>query len=699
MLLPLLLATTAALAGDASITHDATSGTWSLKAGGTQLTLALDGTRDFSVTSLVTSSGVKWALSPIADSTVTIGGQVLALGNRAAGFVLDDVAVQSDGNRLRLDATFTLASRDLRIVRHYAIVSGSAAFEAWTTYQPIGKSTQLANLNALQLTVPNGPLRWLTGLKGDAADVESQGVFTLQQTTIGASGHFSIGATGRSSESAVPWVAIDGVHDEFFAALMWSGAWTIAADRSAGNVALTAGLAPMTTTLTTSVDGPHVVFGVVPGGMPQATATLRTYVLDGIRAGRPLRPQVTYNTWFAYGTEIDEASMLDEIDHAADLGAELFVVDAGWYAGTGATGPSDFDAGLGSWQADTVRFPNGLRALRDHAHDRGLRFGLWVEPERVNLALLGDPGASEEWLATAGGDYGSDHSALICLSVTAARKWILGWLTPLLDEVQPDYLKWDNNLWINCDRAGHEHGASDGNFAQVNGLYDLLQTVRDRYPDLIVENVSGGGNRLDLSMLRYSDVAWMDDRTAPSVNVRRNVEGLSAVFPPAYLLSFVTDHATEPLRAAPDLALYVRSRMTGVLGLCFRSALFSQSDAAAIAREVSIYKTLRDTLQAAAGSLLTRQAEPDNGPPWDVLQSTAEGSTQALISAFQSDEGTSKITVRPQGLAPDGVYEVESVDQGVLGTAKGSDLMTDGIDIVQSPHSAAHILIIRQRQQ
>ena len=85
----------------------------------------------------------------------------------------------------------------------------------------------------------------------------------------------------------------------------------------------------------------------------------------------------------------------------------------------------------------------------------------------------------------------------------------------------------------------------------------------DSYPDMLIENVSGGGNRLDLGMLRYTDVAWMDDRTAPSVHVRHNVEGLSAVFPPAYLLSFLTDHEGEPLHDSPDISLYVRSRMAG----------------------------------------------------------------------------------------------------------------------------------------
>src|SRR5580765_1782560 len=171
MFLSLLLATTAALAGDASITHDTGNGTWSLAAGGAQLTLALDASRDFSVTSLSTSSGVAWISSPIGDSTITIGGQVLAVGNRAAGFVLDDVSVQSDGNRLRLDATFTLASRGIRFIRHYAVVSGSPAFEAWTSFSPTGKSAQISDINILQMIIPNGMIRSLTGLKGDAADV------------------------------------------------------------------------------------------------------------------------------------------------------------------------------------------------------------------------------------------------------------------------------------------------------------------------------------------------------------------------------------------------------------------------------------------------------------------------------------------------------------------------------------------------
>jgi hypothetical protein len=176
--------------------------------------------------------------------------------------------------------------------------------------------------------------------------------------------------------------------------------------------------------------------------------------------------------------------------------------------------------------------------------------------------------------------------------------------------------------------------------------------------------------------------------------VRHNLEGLSAVFPPGYLLSFVTDDDTEPIHDAPDMSLYMRSRMPGVLGLCFRSADFSEGDAATVSHEIAIYKAIRDTLGAATAALLTAQAQEDNGPPWDVLQATAAASGQAVVCAYQSDDSVDTINVKPIDLDSGTTYAVQSVDTGLLGVATGADLMANGVDIVQSPNTAAHILII-----
>src|SRR5262249_16917229 len=162
--------------------------------------------------------------------------------------------------------------------------------------------------------------------------------------------------------------------------------------------------------------------------------------------------------WYARGVRVDEESVRGDMLRAAALGTELFVLDAGWYVGADAGGMFDFDTGLGTWRIDPARFPNGLRPLRDYAPELGLKFGLWVEPEGVNLDAVDRPGlADESWLAKAGGSYGSEQTALVCLGTAAARRWLLAQLTALIDDVQPDYLKWDNNLWVNCNRSGHDH--------------------------------------------------------------------------------------------------------------------------------------------------------------------------------------------------------------------------------------------------
>jgi len=681
--------------GDASVVRDSGAGTWTLGAGGATLTLALDASRDFQVLSIVSPSGRSWLLDGTSGTGLTLNGSFMAFGNAAAGFLYEDVTTSNDGHVLRLDAVYRFRSADLRVVRHFAVVSGSPTFETWTTFQSLGSPLSLSNLNAFQFSVPAGTIHWLNGLQGDNADTVHDTAFTLEQQDLSVGKTLVLGAQGRSSEQSVPWFAIDGIQDEFYAGLMWSGAWSLTIERSNAGLSLSFGLAAMTTTLTgATVDGPHAVFGVVEGRLPQASSALRIYVVEGIREGRAFSPFVTYNTWFAHGTSIDENSMRAEMAGAAAIGTELFVIDAGWYAGAGAAGPFDFDSGLGSWQVDSSRFPNGLKPLSDYAHALGMKFGIWVEPERVNLATVGAPGADESWLATRGGDYGSDDAAQICLATAAGRQWVLDQLTALIDAVQPDYVKWDNNMWINCDRPGHGHGSTDGNFAHVTGLYQVLAALRERYPDLLIENVSGGGNRLDFGMVRYTDVAWMDDRTAPSVHVRHNLEGLATAFPPAYLLSFVTNQQGEPLHDAPDLSLYFRSRMGGALGLCFLTSDLSRDDAALISREIGIYKTVRATLSVAAGALLTSQAAIDNGPVWDVLQATAPAGHAIVVYAYQSDDGAKTVNVRPITLQPDATYAVESVDSGALGTAMGSDLMANGIDIVQSPNTAAHVLTL-----
>jgi alpha-galactosidase len=681
-------------AGSASISNDVESRSWTIGSFGTSLTLLIDPARDFQILSLVSPSKEPRTVSSLPDTQLSVGGRTAPFGSRNAGFVLQNVGTSVSGATVRLDVTYDLSSPRLRVTRHYAATSGSPTFEVWTSFTPLGSSVQLSDLNGFKLTIPNGTMHWVNGLQGDDASTPRDGAFTRQNRMLGTGERLSLGASGRSSEQTVPWFAVDSGADVFYAGLLWSGAWSLTAERGSAGLDLTLGLPSMSTAVTTTVEGPHAFFGVTRGDLTDATAALRTFIIRGLRGGRPFEGLVTYNPWFAYGAAIDEASMRGEIDGAAALGAELFVLDAGWYSGAGRNGVGDFTSGLGTWQVDRGRFPSGLRALRDYAHDRGMKFGIWVEPERVAQSTIGAAGlAQDTWLAKRDGKYGSVESAQICLGAGAPRQWLLDRLTALIDSVQPDYLKWDNNHWINCDRSGHVHAGSDGNFAHVTGLYQVLSTLRERYPELLIENVSGGGNRMDLGMMRYTDVGWMDDRTTPATKVRHNIQGLSLLFPPGYLLAFAMDDHQERLRESPDVSLVLRSRMSAILGLCFRTGEFSEDDAASIRREIATYKELRTTLSTGAGTLLSGQAAAGTGPAWDVFQNAPTGDGPIVVWAVQADAAVGETIVRPVGLRAKSQYEVRSIDAGLLGIASGAELMTHGVAVVASPLTAAHVLV------
>src|SRR5262249_43975568 len=158
---------------------------------------------------------------------------------------------------------------------------------------------------------------------------------------------------------------------------------------------------------------------------------------------------------------------------------------------------------------------DGLGSLSAHAHDLGMRFGVWVEPERVDLDTVGRPGlVLERFLAQRDGRYDpavpnrESSSAQICFADPDARAWITQKLADFIDAISPDYLKWDNNFWVNCNRAGHGHGTDDGNFAHMRGVQMVRDNLRARYPDLTIEECAEGGHRLSLGTLATSDVAW-----------------------------------------------------------------------------------------------------------------------------------------------------------------------------------------------
>lgn len=667
-------------------------GTWTIGNGRLALMIGLDGEGGYRVSALYTPQHV-WPLGDQPDAVVSIADRTVPIGGTEHGWQLVDVTAGADGGSVTLSVRLENRRERLNATRMYRVSPGMPVVETWTQLSnpPDGVPLELRNLNAWQLSLPGREVNWLTGL---TTPDHAGGSFTLQRMNVTPGARAELGGLRRSSETAVPWFSISQDGAQFFGGLMWSGAWSLLLDGVDTGTRATLGLRDMSTSLEPGkqIETPHGFFGATSHGMP-LSAVLRGFI-DRLRNGRPFTPLVTYNTWFVDTTNVDQPRVFEEMEQASQLGAELFVLDAGWHQGAGASG--DFVSGWGSWQWDPVRFPNGLRVLSDRAHALGMKFGLWVEPERVALATVWGPGlAIEPWLAIGEGRYdpsvpaSQEMSGQICLAREDAWKWVFENLVRLIDAARPDYLKWDNNLWVNCERSGHGHGAREGNFAHVQALYKLLAALRERYPDLLIENCSGGGNRLDFGMLRYADAHWMDDRSSPAVRVRHNAEGLSTLFPPASLLSFVMSSPDEQM-PVPDMPLSFRSRMTGVLGWSFNTQGLTEGQKNEVASEIALYKGIRGVQQASHAALLTDQAASVGGPAWDAVQ-TVSDQGDAVILAFQNDERVESLVVRPVGLQQAAVYEIRSSDLGVTGYRTGGELMTDGLAIQRTARSAAQV--------
>lgn len=650
------------------------------------------------------TGGHEWSQSNSADGYITVANQRFNLGSTATPLVNASTSEWWGG--VRLDLHYTIPSQQLDITRTYACYPASTVIEVWTTYHAgNGRTVTLSDLNNYTLSVSSGTAQWVSGT---STPDESGGPLTRQWGELKEGQLFEIGSDTRSSETAVPWYGITlDDSTEFFGAMLWSGSWRTDLVRHGGTIDVRVGLPVFPTTLqrNATLETPHAIFGFTTTEMPSVSMSMRGFIDHALRHGRPYSSYVSYNTWYSYGTFIDEASLLAEMDLASSLGIEQFVVDAGWWPTLDGDTPGDFMLGWGSYQVDMDRFPDGLSSLSDHAHQLGMRFGLWVEPERVDRATLNQDGAaSDGFLAMQDGRYdpsapnSESRSAQVCFVLPQARDWVTQRLVALIDAIHPDYLKWDNNFWVNCNRPSHNH-TGDANFFHMRGVDMVRDDLRSRYPDMAIEDCASGANRLSLDMLAYSDETWVSDRTAPTARVRHNLEGLLDIFPSSYLLSFALSTEQEPMEdgTAADLPNLMRSRMLGAMGMSMFAGSMSDGTRAQVANQISLYKYIRPILMNARSMLLSAQELDYPDTPWsgwDVVEHLSPTTGDAIVMAFDTPDAPSSTLVQPKGLRMDIDYRVESADYGDLGTVHGSDLMSQGIQINQSDLTHSHVIIL-----
>ena len=592
-------------------------------------------------------------------------------------------------------AGFLVVTVNVRCYRGLSVV------EQWLEIEPerSGLCADVVPLR-LDLEVP-GPatLHTVSGVQqqgGWQADIGEYRSFRLETSLLGTERRES---GLRSTWQETPWLAVSGAGGPggFFAGLLYSGQWHLSAESDASNTGVVAEVAPagLAVALPAGVrwESPVVFAGAYAGDLDSAAAAQHDYHRAVLSPVLPDDfPWVQANTWFSYLCDFDQDVLAREVAIAQELGVEIFYVDAGWWVGN-PRHADNFASGLGNWRENRDKFPDGLRAFADLVRSHGMRFGIWVEPERVDLRTATTGTWKADWLVRQEGAYcgpewpRDTETAWLCFGHPECQAWAEAWIGDLVESLDVAWLKWDSNFWAVCTAPDHGHGAGDGEAAQLAGVHRVMDALRGRFPDLIIENCAGGGTRMDFEMARHTHVAWVNDASQPAHRVSFHLEGASYLFPPAVLNSWVAESNHENLKGRdlpqPVLTAIVRSRMMGALGFSCRTVEWSTETRQVVTAAIAEYKSFRHLLKDGYVSHLLPQAtlvSPKLKTPavWEAIQFRSRDAAEAVVLAFRNMSSAETIVLRPRGLDPDATYDVTG-DDGETWRMAGAELASDGL--------------------
>ncbi|MEU9340021.1 alpha-galactosidase [Streptomyces sp. NPDC048278] len=576
----------------------------------------------------------------------------------------------------------------LRTVLCYETVPGTDVILRWAEFTATTE-LRLERLDSAAVTVPVRGAARLTYLSGQWSQ-------EFQHTRLDlARGTFTIGSTqGAPGHAYAPWLAVQDGDAVYGVALEWPGNWHITAEAEPGGaVRVRAGRVPhegaVHLAAGETLATPRLACAFSPDGLDGLSRVWHRYErrLAGDRLHRPRK--VLYNSWEATGFDVEAAGQLELAKTAADIGAELFVVDDGWF-----TGRADDTGGLGDWYPDPAAFPQGFGRFVEEVRALGLDFGLWVEPEAVS------PGSRlhaehPEWVYRIDGRPARlvRNQLLLDLGRTDVQDFVIGTLDRLLGDYGIGYLKWDMN------RPPTERGRpgagpaerTDLDAEHVAGYLQVLDHLRAHHPDVTVEGCAGGGGRVEHATLARTDVVWPSDNTAPMDRLRIQ-HGFLHAHAPHVMSSWVTDAPGIFDPRPRSLAFRFVNAMCGVLGIGADLRAWTPEQRAEAARWIARYKEVRDVVHHGEARLLGTPDDPTCGVQYDAGDRTVV----AALSTGRLD-GAPLMPGRPDRLRLRGLDPAARYRDTATGTSYGgAHLLHHGLPFAWRAEHDADLVVLRR---
>lgn len=304
------------------------------------------------------------------------------------------------------------------------------------------------------------------------------------------------------------------------------------------------------------------------------------------------RPLVL-NTWEAVYFDHDLARLEGLIEAAARVGVERVVLDDGWFLGR-----HNPHTGLGDWFVDPATWPNGLDPLVQLIRERGMDFGLWFEPEMINL----DSELARQhpdWILAPSSGIGPSARDQYVLNIANpnAYAYLLKRMDALVSQYQIDYIKWDHNRDLLEAVTRGNDGDRPSVHEQTIALYQLLDELQERHPGLEIETCSGGGGRIDLGILERTSRVWPSDCNDP-VERSRIERWTALIVPPEMIGSHLGTRVSHTTGRATDIQMRLATSLFGHAGIEMDLTTCDTAELALITRWAAMYKELRPLLHS-----------------------------------------------------------------------------------------------------
>ncbi len=374
--------------------------------------------------------------------------------------------------------------------------------------------------------------------------------------------------------------------------------------------------------------------------------------------------KILLNSWEGVYFRINEQGMENMMEDIASMGGELFVMDDGWF-GDKYHRYNDSRA-LGDWVVDTNKLPNGIGHLVKTASEKGISFGIWIEPEMTNtISELYEK--HPDWVLKAPGRdvvTGRGGTQLVLdLGNPAVQDFVVKVVDDIMSEnPEIDYIKWDANAPISA--AGSQYLPSDKQshvyIEYHRGLVKACERIRAKYPDLTIQLCASGGGRANYGLLPYFDEFWVSDNTDALQRVYMQW-GTSYFFPAIAMASHISaapNHQTfrtTPLKYRIDVA------MSGRLGMEIQPQNMTDEEKALCRKAIEQYKQIRPTVQFGD---IYRLISPYEGLNVASLMYVAKDKAEAVFYWYKLEhfKNIHLPRVKLAGLDPQKLYRIEELN-------------------------------------